>query len=95
MKFGIFSIRDQFTGFMSPVLDQNLASAKRNFELTLKHSEGIMNFKPADFDLMYVGVFDSETGEIEPCPPRIVCSGASFVSSLVMGGAADGKDKVD
>ena len=35
MIFGIYSIRDHLTGFMTPVIEQTDAAALRNFSLAI------------------------------------------------------------
>lgn len=90
MIFGVYSVRDHLTGFMTPVLEQNEAVAVRNFSMAcdrMKAESSVMAWKPSDFALYQIGSFDSESGLIAPVqPPVLVCHGDS-----VSGGSKDGK----
>lgn len=78
MIFGVYSIRDVLTGFMTPVLEQNAASAMRNFRMACSRSESLMNHAPSDFSIYHIADFDSSTGIITPISPiQIVCVGGS------------------
>lgn len=89
MIYGVYSVRDLLTGFMAPVVEIDDDVAKRNFEFAVKNADGVLGFRPQDFDLMQIGVFDSETGDLVPCDPSLVLAGIS------LRGTFDGKDKVD
>ncbi len=78
MKYNIYSIRDVHTGFMSPAIDQNDACAVRNFDHAAKQTQSLMYSHTKDYDLFCIGTFDSDTGSIESCTPRLVVSGASL-----------------
>lgn len=77
MKFGMYSIRDVLTGFMSPVLEQNDASAMRNFRVACEQPGSSLMFnRPGDFSLYRIAEFDSDSGVLVPVvPPEIVCLG--------------------
>lgn len=76
MIYPIFSIRDKYTSFMQPTIDQTKESAKRNFAYAINNNPGVMNFSPSDYDLYQIGFFDSESGVINPCVPvEFVCNG--------------------
>lgn len=76
MIYPVFSIRDKYTSFMSPTVDQSKEAAKRNFAYAINNNPGIMNFTPSDFDLYQIGVFDSESGKIAPTEPiEFICNG--------------------
>lgn len=81
MIYGIYSICDALSGFMTPVLEQNDAVAMRNFRMACdssKSSSSLMGFRPSDFSLYQIGTFDSQTGAISPLTPlKIVCRGES------------------
>ena len=74
MKYPVFSIRDNKVGFMVPNCDQSRQSAIRNFSYAI-NNEGVMNYAPKDFDLYYVGEFDSDNGKIMSVLPELVVSG--------------------
>lgn len=81
MMLGIYAQRDNKVGFMQPSLDHNHKSAIRNFKLGLAtaHGESIMGYAPEDFDLYYIGTFDTETGVISPTTvPELISSGGSL-----------------
>lgn len=80
MIYGIYSIRDALTGFMSPALDINDQSAIRNFARAINQGDSLMDFSPKDFDLYLVGEFNNQTGVLTPVSPvQMVVSGSSLV----------------
>lgn len=82
MKFGLYSINDSKTGFLQPRMDMNDASAMRSFGVDCKDLK-VMNLNPADFDLYKIGVFDSDSGLIEPCiPPVFIASATGFMNEV-------------
>lgn len=84
MKYGIYSMRDKHTGFVSPTFDLNDQSAARNFSMALTTSGGVLGFAPSDFDLYLLGTFDTDSGVITPVSlPELVLTGSqAFLSSL-------------
>lgn len=60
MKLGLYSIKDAKTGFMTPVLEQNDASALRNFAYAVNQPGNIMGVYPNDFALFYIAEFDTD-----------------------------------
>lgn len=84
MKYGIYSIRDKLTTFMSPVIDMSDGSAIRNFARAINTPDGLMDFSPADFDLYKIGEFNDESGEVTCVNPvQFVASGNSLVGYKV------------
>lgn len=80
MKTPIYSYRDNKVGFGLPIFEMNDQSAIRGFAYRVNAVEGIMNFKPGDFDLYKIGEFDSELGVLIPeSVPVLVVSGSSVV----------------
>lgn len=79
MKMNIYAIRDVHTGFMSPAIDQNDACSVRNFRHACQQHNSLMYSHTMDYDLYCIGEFESDTGVIIPCQPRIVVSGASLM----------------
>lgn len=79
MKLPIYSIRDVHTGFMSPTVDQNDASAMRNFGHAVMQSQSLMNSHPKDYSLYKIGEFETDTGEITPCMPELVIDAFSLL----------------
>lgn len=81
MKYDIYSYRDKVTGFGVLMLDQNEASAIRGFTYAVNGKYDLMAFKPSDFDLYRVGVFDADSGVITPeTIPVMICNGESVVT---------------
>lgn len=62
MKFGLYSIKDAKTGFMTPTVDQNDASALRNFAHAVSQSDSLLHSHPNDFALYLLGEFDTDVG---------------------------------
>lgn len=79
MKYGVYSIYDTASGvFTAPTIDISDASAVRNFQQAIANSGSVMNFKPDDFSLYQVGMFDVESGLLEPMvPPSRIFAGES------------------
>lgn len=74
MKYGLYAIRDAKVGFMSVTADVNDAAARRNFEHAASNSQSLFFTHPQDYDLYKVGVYDTESGVIDPIvPPEFVC----------------------
>lgn len=80
MKYGIYTIRDCAAGvFTAPTIDISDHSAMRNFRQACANADSVMNFAPADFTLYKIGLFDAETGVIEPDNPTIILPGDGCV----------------
>lgn len=78
MKIGIYSIKDNVGGFLQPTYDLTEQSAYRNFSYAV-NQPGLMNFKPEDYSLWFVGVFDSDTGEVEKVVPKLIIHATEVV----------------
>ena len=68
MIYGMYCVRDFKTGFMSPTVDMNDLSAKRNFEHACMHQESLFFSHPGDYALYKIADFNTDTGEITPLP---------------------------
>lgn len=79
MIFGIYSIEDIKTGFVTPSADQNDPAAIRNFSSAIMQSDGILFTHAEDFRLFKIGEFDSETGSILPVSPIVHLADGSDV----------------
>lgn len=78
MILGIYCIRDAKVGWLTPTVDQNDATAARNFVHAMKNSQSILYTHPKDFDLWKIGQFDTDKGQIESLfPGSLVFEGAS------------------
>lgn len=79
MKKRLYAIRDNKASFWSPQEDMNNSTAIRNFAYLLNNNQ-IVGFAPTDYDLYFVGEFDSDTGALIPANPiEFVEHGASLV----------------
>lgn len=66
MTYGVYSIRDVKTGFMSLTLDVNDLAAQRNFSHAVLNATDLMQSHPQDFSLYHLADYDSDTGKITP-----------------------------
>lgn len=79
MILPIYSIRDVHTGFMTPTVDQNDASAMRNFGHAVMNAGSLMNSHPKDYSLYRIGTFDTENGNIKTCIPELIVDAFSLL----------------
>lgn len=79
MKYGLYCTRDVKRGFLPPQIDENDQTALRNFAYAVNNN-GLSSFAPKDFQHYKVGVFDSDTGEIEKIYPVVlIADGMSVI----------------
>lgn len=84
MTFGVYSIRDVKTGFMTPTVEISDEAAARNFAHAVSHSEGILNSFVQDFSLYKIGGFDDSDGVLLPLnPPILVVDGPNAMRMLM------------
>lgn len=79
MMFGMYSIKDAKTGFMTPVVEQNDAAALRNFSFAVNQPESIMHDSPNDFSLFKVSDFDTDAGIIAIPSPMLVADASEVL----------------
>lgn len=92
MIYGVYSVRDVKTGFMTPTIDQNDDAAARNFYHAVTHSDGILFTYASDFSLYHLADFDTDTGSVSPLLlPTLIAQGSDAVARLAAasGGAKD------
>lgn len=83
MIYGLYSIRDVKTGFMTPVMEVNDAAATRNFYHSVANSEGILFTFAQDFTLYRIADFNAETAQVTPLVPIVqVASGSDAITVL-------------
>lgn len=71
----VFSLFDRKAGdYGGLVLSKNEEMAKRTLLEAMLKSESLLSKYPDDYDLMLLGEFDDETGELSGSFPRRVCS---------------------
>lgn len=83
MIYGVYSIRDVKTGFMSPTIDQNDDSASRNFYHAVVNSDGILYTFASDFSLYHIANFDTDTGIMDPCIPCVLVAEGSHAMNVL------------
>lgn len=72
MIYPMFAIYDRKVGFMTPTVDQNEATAMRNFEHAIMESASLLATHPGDYALYKIGAFDSESGELRHIDPEFI-----------------------
>ena len=78
MIYGLYSIKDSKTGYMTPVLEQGDAVALRNFSSAVNQQESIIRQYPNDSSFYKLANFDTDTG-IVPIPAPVLIVDASEV----------------
>lgn len=74
MIISLYSVHDALNGFGAPSLQNNDAAAMRSFAEVFKDV-----YSPTDYSLWKIGSFDTESGEIFPDVPVVVCRATDFV----------------
>lgn len=75
----VYAIRDEKVGFLMPILEENNEVSIRNFKYTLDDRNNICNFAKSDFNLYYLGMFNTDTGLFTQDEiPKLICSGGSL-----------------
>lgn len=68
MIFGLYSIKDELSGFAAPIPLEDDKQAKRYFKQRLLDTP-IMKSNPTDFSIWCIGQFDTNTGVIRAFNP--------------------------
>lgn len=80
MKLGMYAIYDKMTGFMVPSFQQNDEQAIRAFKYDLNSEDmNLIQANPEDFNLQKVGIYDTDTGIVEPVQIKILCDAGQLV----------------
>lgn len=75
MKMNMYSVRDLATDqFNQPFCELADEAAIRGFSYQINNN-GIMGFKPTDFQLFQVGEFDLQKGDVASVLPVLICRG--------------------
>lgn len=77
-KVNLFSILDVKSGMYGPVMSfVNDKTAIRAFQemCISRDNNSLIALYPTDYVLSHIGIYDQDTGLIDPCSPRIVVSG--------------------
>lgn len=88
MKYGIYCIKDNLIGFMTPTLEKNDDVAKRNFKSSVNRMHESGDYIVNDLALYCCGEFDVETGVITSRDPSIVALATALIDHSI-GGVAD------
>ncbi len=90
-----YSIRDQKTQeFLHPITSVNEETAVREFYNTLEQVP-LMRTHPKDFDLYYLGSFDTDSGILNPVPAvQFIISGLDCIKSIQQTEPTDETSKV-
>lgn len=79
MLLGIYSIKDELTGFMNCTLEQNDASAIRNFEHAVTRVDSLFYSHPAHYSLYKLGKFDTSHGIVDIVDPVPIASACDIL----------------
>lgn len=85
MKYGIYCIKDQLIGFMTPTLEKNDDVAKRNFKSSVNRMDHSGDYVVNDLALYCCGEFDVETGVITSRDPALVVLATSVIDHSIGG----------
>lgn len=79
MIINVYAIKDKVADqFGNIFCDQSDVLATRGFSYAVNLKDGMMSFRPDDYDLYRLGQYDSNKGEISPISPKLICSGSSI-----------------
>lgn len=78
MIYSIYSIKDERTGYLEPMLDINDASAMRNFHNAILKKGSLFDTHSSDYSLFKIGEFNNESGTIKPFELEFICSASSL-----------------
>lgn len=73
----LFSIKDTKSEFWRPFTHHNEQTATREFDLMVNSGDNPVSQTPADYELWYVGTFDTTTG-ITVSDVKFIVGGASL-----------------
>lgn len=78
MKYPVYSVKDELTGFLSPMVDRDDATAIRAFKHAVADPSSLMFSNKSDYRLYHVADWDTDTGTMTGCDPRLVVQASSF-----------------
>lgn len=82
MKYFVFTIRDRaVNAFMQPWFSPSDGGAIRSFtdEINRAHPDNNLNKHPEDYDLYRIGMYDDQSGTIDPQLPEMIAVGKSVL----------------
>ncbi|UOF76676.1 DNA binding protein vP5 [Microviridae sp.] len=80
----MYAVRDRASvSFANPMFIPSRGQAIRSFsdEVNRVEANNILNAHPEDFDLYYLGEFDTSTGLVQSVVPEQICVGKDVVLS--------------
>lgn len=81
----LYSVRDLKSEFWSPRVAYDDDSAVRDFSMSVSNTDSvnILNFAPGDFELYYIGTFDTKIGVLNSVNiPQFICRGSDCVRKV-------------
>lgn len=76
MQHKVFTIKDSAVGtYHPPFFNNSHGEAERNFRDLVNDNKSTVSQHPEDFDLFYIGIYDSNQGkfiELEPTPKHMI-----------------------
>lgn len=78
MEMGIFCVKDRaIDAYGNPMFMQTKGQAVRTFtdEVNRENKESNLYLHPDDFDLYFLGTYDSQSGSFVTGAPELVCRG--------------------
>jgi len=84
MILRMYSIRDQKAeSFNTPFFQSTHGEAERAFRTAVNDGKTQLNQYPDDFDLYYIGEYDTNTGKTKPCDtPQHILKAVQCVRKL-------------
>lgn len=80
MREEMFSVYDSAAKrYLQPFFAETQEVAIRMFRAIVNKADHQFNRFPEDYTLFYVGVFDGETGMVQPCTPHSLGVALTFV----------------
>lgn len=77
MKFELYVIYDRIAGvYSNPRVQHNKEDAIRTFKYMTNNQK---DADPTDYELYYIGTFDTKTGFVTAFNPEFVCKGGEIV----------------
>lgn len=84
MIYKMYSNKDELSGFLPPIPFTNEEMAKRYFK-TLMETNTDMLHNPEDFNLYYLGTYDTESGTfiMDKTEPQRIAKGVDYVKGKI------------
>lgn len=83
MKYELYAVKDELTGFTTPQTEINEQTAMRNFKYAFSKKDTINYANINDYSLWFMGTLDLDNGVIDStdCPKKI-CNASAFKETL-------------